>query len=136
MTKRFTPHKQMTTILEYECAFDDCERKWLSVREVIDKLNNLSYENNYLNQYNSKLLKKPSLSMSTIPNVMEIMEINTKLEEENEELKKENSLFKEIFNEMLIQTQVEIQPNTTKYGGTFIFTGEQFQLLRELMKED
>lgn len=49
---------------------------------------------------------------------------------------KENSLFKKIFNEMIRQTQVEIQPNNTKYSGTFIFTGEQFQLLRELMKED
>ena len=66
----------------------------------------------------------------------EICDLLNKLVNENEELKKENSLFKEIFNEMLIQTQVEMQSNTTKYGGTFIFTGEQFQLLRELMKED
>lgn len=49
---------------------------------------------------------------------------------------KENSLFKEIFQEMIRQINVEIPPeNPTKYSGIFIFTAEQFYLLKELTKE-
>ena len=49
----------------------------------------------------------------------------------------ENSLFKEIVREMIRQTSVEIQPdNPTKYSGTFIFTAEQFMLLRKIIKDD
>ena len=72
----------------------------------------------------------------TAYSIDELVDLLNELHEENQQLKKDNSLFKEIFNEMIRQTQVKIQPNNTKYSGTFIFTGEQFQLLRELMKED
>lgn len=47
--KRFNPvHKQMTNVLGYECVFDDLEKKWLSIRDVIILVNKLNKENNEL----------------------------------------------------------------------------------------
>lgn len=43
--KRFTVHEQMSTILEYECAFDDSKKEWLSIKDVIMLLNKLHEEN-------------------------------------------------------------------------------------------
>ena len=37
--KRFYAHKQMSTVLEYECAIDDTTKKELTIREVMDLLN-------------------------------------------------------------------------------------------------
>lgn len=55
-----------------------------------DKLNALNEENEQLKEYNNKLMKQPLLfDVQTIPNTIEIMEANTQLEKENEELKKE-----------------------------------------------
>lgn len=51
-------------------------------------LNELHEENERLKEYNNKLMKQPLLfDVQTIPNTMEIMEANNKLEEENEQLK-------------------------------------------------
>ena len=46
---RFNPvHKQMANVLGYECVFDDLEKKWLSIRDVIILANKLNKENNEL----------------------------------------------------------------------------------------
>ena len=66
----------------------------------------------------------------------EVVDLLNEQDEKITELEKENSLFKEIVREMIRQTSVEIQPdNPTKYSGTFIFTAEQFMLLRKIIKE-
>lgn len=55
---------------------------------IVDLLNKLHEENERLKEYNNKLMKQPLLfDVQTIPNTMEIMEVNNKLEEENGELK-------------------------------------------------
>lgn len=41
-------HKQMTNVLGYECVFDDLEKNWLSIRDVIILVNKLNKENNEL----------------------------------------------------------------------------------------
>ena len=41
LQKRFTPHEQMATVLEYECAFDNEKGEWLSIRDTILCLNTL-----------------------------------------------------------------------------------------------
>lgn len=56
---------------------------------VCDLLNNLVKENEYLHKYNTNLQKQPLLfDVQTIPNTMEIIEANNKLEKENEQLQK------------------------------------------------
>lgn len=48
----------------------------------------------------------------------------------------ENSLFKETFNEMVRQIEVEINPEkSTIYRGTFVFTAEQFMLLKKITRD-
>lgn len=51
-------------------------------------LNELHEENMMLKEYNNKLMKQPLLfDVQTIPDTMKIIEANTQLEEENEQLK-------------------------------------------------
>lgn len=67
---------------------------------------------------------------------LEVVDLLNEQDEKIIGLEKENSLFKEIFQEMVRQINVEIPPeNSTKYSGIFIFTAEQFYLLKELTKE-
>lgn len=62
--------------------------KIMEIERVVDLLNNLHEENERLKKYNNKLMKQPLLfDVQTIPNTMEIMEANNKLEEENKQLK-------------------------------------------------
>ena len=52
------------------------------------ELNELHEENMMLKEYNNKLMEQPLLfDVQTIPNTMKIIEANTQLEEENEQLK-------------------------------------------------
>ena len=72
-------------------------RNYMTYGEVVDLLNEqhetikqLKKENEYLHKYNTKLQKQPLLfDVQTIPDTMEIMEANTKLEKENEQLRHE-----------------------------------------------
>lgn len=89
---------------------------------VCDLLNKLVKENEYLHEYNTKLQKQPLLfDVQTIPNTMEIIEANTQLEKENEELRKEkndvevklysaneNILMQMDYNEIIKQNTKEI----------------------------
>ena len=72
--------------------------------------------------------------------IYDIHQVTRRLNEQDnqiEELQKENSLFKELFTVMLRQIEVEIRPdNLTAYSGTFIFTAEQFRLLKQFTKGD
>jgi hypothetical protein len=62
--------------------------KEINPLQVVDLLNELHEENMMLKEYNNKLMKQPLLfDVQTIPNTMRIMEANTQLEEENEQLK-------------------------------------------------
>ena len=56
---------------------------------IVDLLNELHEKNERLKEYNNKLMKQPLLfDVQTIPNTMKIIEANSKLEKENEQLKK------------------------------------------------
>ena len=67
----------------------------IGMYEIVNCLNTLNDENERLKEYNNKLMKQPLLfGIQTIPNTMEIMEINAKLEKENEQLKSEINMLK------------------------------------------
>jgi hypothetical protein len=56
--------------------------------KLVELLNELHEKNEKLIEYNNKLMKQPLLfDVKTIPNTMEIIEANSKLEKENEQLK-------------------------------------------------
>ena len=58
MTKKYHPHEQMTTILEYECAFNDKTKEYLTVNEVIQLLNSQDEKIQNLNKENQILKEK------------------------------------------------------------------------------
>ena len=93
--KRFHYKIDEVGVYYYICDGGETEDKIFAevmgdVEEVTDKLNELHEENQYLKEYNNKLMKQPLLfDVKTIPKTMEIMEANTKLGEENEKLKQE-----------------------------------------------
>ena len=61
---------------------------------------------------------------------VQVRNLLNNLAEENEQLKK-------VFNEMIRQTEIEINPDKpTLYSGTFIFTAEEFYFIRKIMEMD
>lgn len=48
--KRFNIHEQMSSILGYECVFDNQKEEWLSIRDTILCLIELAEENEQLKQ--------------------------------------------------------------------------------------
>ena len=81
--------EELYQIYKFEEYLED-NNAVLKGEEVVDLLNELHEENMMLKEYNNKLMTQPLLfDVQTIPNTMRIMEANTQLEEENEQLKQQ-----------------------------------------------
>ena len=100
-----------------------------NIEVLCDRLNWLVEENERLKEYNNNLMKQALLfDVQTIPNTMEIMEANTQLEEENEELKKTlGAILLEVKRDITITNQtgeikVFINPN-------------RFELISEVLRK-
>lgn len=96
---------------------------------VCDLLNNLVKENEYLHKYNTNLQKQPLLfDVQTIPNTMKIIEANTQLEEENNQLKKELQRIYDITTVNKVKNIVE-----EIYGDLLYETSEKSDYAREMV---
>ena len=103
---------------------------------IVNLLNELHEENEGLKEYNNKLMKQALLfDVQTIPKTMEILEANTKLEEENEQLKQ----FKEdVFNKIDMHLQMLPTARNNEFneddGDPSLYTGAIY-MLETLKKE-
>ena len=88
--KLFVGNNYGVQTMDGEVIFDSI-RSIADADVLVDLLNDLSEENERLKEYNNKLMKQPLLfDVQTIPDTMEIMEANSKLEKENEQLQARN----------------------------------------------
>lgn len=87
----------------------------MSEEQVVDLLNELYEENERLKEYNNKLMKQPLLfDVQTIPNTMEIIEANTNLEKENEQLKQQLNYIQNSISEHIKHQKTELGQKALK----------------------
>ena len=112
---------------------DKHEHNLYDIWEMCRKLNELHEKNGRLEEHNNKLMKQPLLfDVQTIPDTMEIMEVNSRLEKENEELKEEIKQIKDLIHTMLKQIDVEIvNSDNVLYSARIIFNRKEFNFIRE-----
>jgi len=111
----------------------DCTGRLYSESEAADLLNELYEENyilkeknKYLEEYNNKLLKKPFLT-DILPNAIEIMNTNKKLENENEQLK-------QVLGSILLEVKRDIT-NTICTGEVKTFINpDSFDLISDVLR--
>lgn len=90
-------------------------KKNLTIEELVNLLNELHKENMMLKEYNNKLMKQPLLfDVQTIPDTMKIMEANTQLEEENEQLKQELDYIQNSISEHIKHQKTELGQKALK----------------------
>ena len=85
--KRFNIHEQMSTILGYECVFDNQKEEWLSIRDTVLCLTELAEENEQLKQKIVSLKVELDTHKHPLWSTREAERIVNELKQENEQLK-------------------------------------------------
>lgn len=93
----------------------------------------LSEENEELHLLHGELIdKNNSLHKDVSSLVDEIVNLNSKIEH----LEMENLQFKKVFNEIIKQVNVELDPHYSRYAAIIVFSVQEFEFIRKMMKEE